>query len=308
MKKITTLACLLISLNGLFAQTQHSSEWSLSTSAGITSLNPLFSTNQSLKSGTGANFGLGYTHFFTAGFGFSLGLEAAMYNSSFIAADFYTRQEIATPPGLSGSFSLNSHYVDFEEKQTSLFLQLPLLLNVQIPLNASVFLYLGSGGKYLFPLSSSYKQMIRSAVISGYSDYTGQTYIDMPTHGFDTYPNIIVSSSLELKSAFLLALETGLKWKISPKTYLYTGFYMENGLTPLLNAPSKPLLGYNPASPSIYQYNSILQSPSYPSSINSLKPYAAGFKIKLAFGSGKERGRTPKVLEPKPRPLLDSRK
>jgi hypothetical protein len=306
MKKITTLACLLISLNGLFAQTQHSSEWSLSTSLGITSLNPLFSTNQSLKSGTGANFGLGYTHFFTAGFGFSFGLEAAMHNHSFAAPLFYGGQEIPTPPGLSGSFSLSSLYVDFEEKQTSIFLQLPLLLNVQIPLSSSAFLYLSGGGKYLFPLSSSYKQTIGSVTTTGYSDYTGQTYSNMPSHGFDTYPNIITSSPLDLKFAFLLALEAGFKWKISPKTYLYAGFYMENGLTPLLNDFSKPLSVYNPESPSIYQYNSILQSNSYPNPANALKPYATGFKIKLAFGSGKERGRTQKVLAPKPRPLLDS--
>jgi hypothetical protein len=307
MKATATLACLLISLNTLFAQTRHSREWTISAGPNIASLQRSLTQNQPFKPGLGGNLGLAYTHFFTAGFGLSLGLEAAIHNTSFRANALSVNYQIPTPPGLSGDFLLNGLYSNLNETQSMLFLQLPLMLNAQLPLGRSAFLYLSGGGKYALPLFATYKQTATSLTTTGYSTYTGQTYHDMLNHGFTTYDNLIISQKLRPDPAILLALETGLKWKLTPKTHLYTGAYLDLGLRPLLKNPTLPLLEYNPETPSIYRHNSILQTTAHTLPPSEIKSFVLGIKIKLAFSSGLEHARATALPAPKkekPKPLL----
>ncbi|MCL1932235.1 MAG: PorT family protein [Candidatus Azobacteroides sp.] len=298
MRKTAIVICLLIGLNRLFAQTQYSNEWNINVGLGNSSLKySLNGGGGNVKSAFGGNLGFGYTHFFMTEFGFSLGMEAAMYGRSLNIDAISTRYAITTPPGLTGSFTLNADYSDFKEKQSAVFVQLPLMLNFQIPLGSSAFFYLNAGGKYGFPVSASYNQTVNSITTTGYSSYTGQTFQNIPSHGFDTYHNVTNSDDLEIKSSFMFVFEAGFKWKTAQKNYLYTGIYLDTGVNNVLKKSLKELLEYNNDLPSDYKYNSILQTNVY--DVKEIKTYAIGAKIRIAFGSGKEYQRAKKVITPK---------
>jgi hypothetical protein len=305
MKKIASFICFLLGINGLFAQTQHRHEWNINVGMGNSILQYSPNEEGTPKPETGGgNVGFCYSHFFSRGFGFSLGMEVGMYSSSiFNISTISTAYAIPTPPGLSGDFTLHASYSNLNEEQSVLFVQLPFMLNFQLPLGGSTFMYLGVGGKYSFPVSATYKQTVNSLTTIGYSSYTQQIYSNMPKHGFDTYRNIVTSGKWEVEPSLMLALEGGFKWKISPKNYLYAGVYLDKGTNNILKKTPKELLEYNNASPTTYQYNSILQTNLSGVPAREITTFAVGVKIRIAFGSGKEHGKrttNPPVDELKP--------
>jgi hypothetical protein len=300
MRKIAILICFLICLSGLSAQTQYSNEWDMHAGLGNSTLK--YSMNEeAVKSGAGVNFGFGYSRYFSTFFGFSLGLEANTYSSSLGIAAISSDYMIPTPPGLQGEFRLLADYSGFEEKQSATLVQIPVMLDFQFPLGNPAFFHLSAGLKYGIPVSSSFKQSVNSITTTGYSSYTAQTYQNMPGHGFDTYHNVNASGKLDMGSSLIFALETGVKWKISSKNYLYTGIYLDYGTTNVWKESAKELLEFNEVSPSDYKYNSILQTDAaYSPKIKEMKTYSIGVKIRLAFGSGKEHERVKRASSSKP--------
>jgi hypothetical protein len=302
MKRIIVTIGLLFCIKVLIAQTQYSSEWHIHAGAGNATLQyelPDFD----VKSGSGGNLGVDYHYFFSSYFGFSLGLEGAMYNSSLTINNLHTTYKIETPPGLEGVFFLTADYSDVEEKQTAFLLQLPVMLQFQVPLGRSAFFYLGTGIKWGIPVSASYNQTSASITTTAYSDYTGQIYRNMPNHGFSAYNKVNSSDKLPVELPAMLSLEGGFKWKISEKNALYTGVYLDYGLNNIQKESSKELLEYNSVKASDYHYNSMLQT----AIVNEIKPFAIGIKIRIAFGGGKQYTsgkKEPKPVKSKPIPIL----
>ncbi|MDR0833389.1 MAG: outer membrane beta-barrel protein [Candidatus Symbiothrix sp.] len=226
MKNIITLIGLLICTHAAVAQKQYGSEWRIHAGGG----NSMFKfEKETVKSSIGGNLGVDYTYFFSSNAGLSTGLEMALYNGSLTLNDQNTEQLIETPPGLQGNFYLRTHYAGVEEKQTAMLLQLPLMLQVQVPISSKSAFYLGAGGKVGIPLSATYKQTVATMTTTGYSDYTKQTYPNMPNHGFETLNDVSLSDKLDIKTVFMLSAEAGAKWQLSEKNALYTGIYMDVG-------------------------------------------------------------------------------
>ena len=282
--------CIIVAAAALFIccpvalQAQsHNSEFTVSLGAGSSALKYQLNEGKS-KSGFGWELGAGYSYYFSKMLGVSLGLELANFSSS-VKIDVITMpdQQIETPQGLSGNFLLRTQYKGFEENQSAVMLQIPVMLQFQYPVSKSSFLFLGAGIKAGFPVSSKWNQSIASFKTTGYSEYTGQLYDDMPTHGFSTHSNLSASGKLELKSPVLFAIEGGLKFSISKNNCLYTGLFLDYGLNDIYKTSggNTPLLEYNNASPANYNYNSILMTSN---SSGGIKPFAVGIKIKMGFG------------------------
>jgi hypothetical protein len=311
MKKIIGTMVLLLCINAAVAQTQYRSEWHIHAGAGNATLQyqlPDFIPTNSgnVKSGIGGNLGVSYAYFFSSCFGFSLGVEGSMYNSSLTLNNLDIEHLIETPPGLLGDFRLRANYSKLEEKQSAFLLQLPLMLQLQVPLGEKAFFYLGAGGKYGLPVSATYHQSIGSMTTTGYSDYTAQVYQNMPNHGFSTYTKVRSSDKLTFGSPFLLSLETGFKWKTSDKNAIYTGIYLDYGLHNMQKESTEKLLEYNAANPTDYQYNSLLQTAiDHTPLVQEIKPFTLGIRIRMAFGSGDKIHRSGgKEKSVKPVPLL----
>ena len=281
----------------LQAQSQYDNEFTVSVGAGSSALKYQINNEQS-KAGFGGQLGAGYTHYFSKTIGVSLGLEAAMFGSSLNMKNISFEQQIQTPPGLSGRFLLQAKYDALEEKQTAIMLQVPVMLQFRFPVSEKSFLFLGTGVKVGFPVSSKWKQDISSLSTTGYSDYTNQYYINMPNHGFSTYSGLSTSGKLELKSAVSLALEGGLKFNIGEGQFLYTGLFLDYGLNDIYKEPATKasLLIYNNASPADYTYNSVLTSSQLS---DGIKPFAIGVKIKIGIGMGSEKTSQPKQKKEK---------
>jgi hypothetical protein len=143
------------------------------------------------------------------------------------------------------------------------------------------------------PVSATSNLSIGSVTTSGYSTYTAQRYENMPTHGFSTYSNVKSSDKLELGVSGALALETGIKLRMSGgggesgSNALYIGIYLDYGLNNIQKVSTRDFLEYNPADPPDYKYNGILQSRIQGQAFtDKVAPFAFGVKIRLAFGGG----------------------
>jgi len=245
------------------------------------------------KSGLGWQFGAGYSLYFSKMMGVSLGLEAAGFGSSVEPGSLSSTQQIQTPPGLSGNFSLKANYTGLKESQTAVFLQIPVMLQFQFPIDKKDFVFLGAGIKAGFPVSANWNQSIATLTTTGFSDYTNQTYADMPNHGFSTFSDVSASGKLDLKTPVFLAVEGGLKFGIGQGKSLYAGLFLDYGLNDIYKAPAANtnLLEYNNPSPADYNHNSVLAANQF-SVPNGIKPFAFGIKIKIGIGTGSKTKKT----------------
>jgi len=295
-KYILIVAVLFICCSILKAQSYYNSEFTVSLGAGSSALKYQVD-NEYSKSGFGWQLGTGYSYYFNRMIGVSLGVEAAMFGSSVEMKNISFEQQIQTPPGLSGRFTLKANYDGFKEKQNLLLLQIPVMLQFQFPVSENNSVFFGTGIKAGFlPISSKWNQNITKLTTTGYSEYTGQTYIDMPNHGFSTFPNKNTSGEFELKNPVYLAVEGGLKFGVGEGKYLYTGVFLDYGLNDIYKkSAGKSLLEYNNASPADYIHNSVLSANQFSVS-NGIKPFTVGIKFKIGFGVGSKKA-------PKPEPI-----
>ncbi|MDR0866832.1 MAG: OmpA family protein [Candidatus Symbiothrix sp.] len=297
--KIIILIGLLTVVNLAQAQQSYNNEFNLNAGVGISALQykPIMGEK---NSGVGEVIGIGYTHFFSPKWGISTGLDLEFYNAKTTIDNMYLKYKIPTPQGLVDNFYLQATYTGYEEKQNVTFLQLPVMLQMRIPIERNFF-YIAGGLKVGFPFSGTYESTIQSLTTTGKSDYTGQLYENMPNHGFDTHTNIQPSGNLDLDIAYLLALETGMKWTLSEKCSLYTGIYLNYGLNDINKQTNQELLAYNSNSPRAYQYNSLLHSQSEGNGfVDKIYPFSVGIKIKLGIGLGSASASISKTKEAKP--------
>jgi outer membrane protein OmpA-like peptidoglycan-associated protein len=88
--------------------------------------------------------------------------------------------------------------------------------------------------------------------------------------------------------AYLLALETGMKWTLQGKKSLYTGIYLDYGLNNISQS-DQDLLNHDSNFPQKgYQYSSLLnaKSGSGVSLSDKVNPLSVGIKIRLGLGLG----------------------
>jgi len=288
MTKIKKYIILVVALSFVLqVQAQHKSEITIPLGAGIAPLKYQLNDGQS-KFGFGEELGIAYSYYFSKMLGISLGMEVALFGSSAKINNISYEQQIETPLGLSGQFFLQTEYEGLEEKQSAVFLQIPVLLQLQFPVSQSSFLFLGAGIKVGFPVSSKWTQNATSLTTTGYSDYTDQYYTEIPKHGFSTRIDFYSSGKMELKSPVLFALEGGFKFAISKTTQLHTGIFLDYGLNNIHKASTNmPLMEYDNDSPTNYNYRSILTTNHYSAS-KGIKPFAVGIKIKMGMGFGGE--------------------
>ena len=287
MKKIFLLiGFLLIGISVIHAQVQFRHEFSFHAGGGLSSL-AYSSDLGSQSNGFGGKAGADYTLFLSPFFGVTVGVDAALYNSSF-SGSYQFRYLIPSPPGFPGNFYLDADFKEYDESQQAVFLQIPLMIQFQTRRYGYWRIYGAIGGRIGIPLSASWKTTGR-VVTTGYSDYTGNIYDENDNEAFGNLP-INASGDLELNMALIGSIELGIKWPLTYTSNLYTGFYLDYAFNNVRkNAADKELIIYNPDNPSQYQYNSAIQSKYIDKEmIEKITPIAAGLKITLSFGAGEE--------------------
>ena len=182
---------------------------------------------------TAGNVGLGYNLGMGNNFGLRTGIDFSFLNAR-------------TPGDRSETYALDAKWhntpegyqvrntawaSDIEQRGRALYLQVPVIAQYRTGA------FYGAGGvKFGIPLSGSYTVSARQLSATGYSEYSGQTFANMPSEGFTTFTDLSNSSGLGLRFAVLLSLEAGLVWDLQSERRLYTGVFMDYSLTGLTDA------------------------------------------------------------------------
>ncbi|GHU60973.1 hypothetical protein FACS1894121_1790 [Bacteroidia bacterium] len=140
-------------------------------------------------------------------------------------------------------------------------MHIPLMLQF----NTASLLYLAGGAKIGFAASSTY------AAESEYISLQGVKENAAPTS---------IKGNLELGFDMSLAVEIGLRWKMSPKGAFYIGAFLDYGLTDIKPKTTSPTLIKPNRENDADTYNrSILETDI----VKSANLFSVGGKIKIAF-------------------------
>lgn len=283
MKKILvlTVAVLLASAN-VIGQDQPRQEISVWGAGGLSTLK--YSTDVgSNKNGIGGSFGVGYNYFFTDQWSLGTGLELSLYNAK-TAFDSYSDAYKSNDGEYD--FEFRSTVSNYEEKQNTMFLNIPVMAQFQLPVMGENKFYAAGGFKFGIPVTKKYKVSGATLKNSGYyaqwSEQSGRELVmdSQEFMGFGSFDRSGEKKDLDLKVACLLSLEAGMKWKMGEALSLYTGAYFDYGLNDINKDNDKKLVQYNTTDPANFITNSVLQT----SLTDKVRPMALGLKVRLAFG------------------------
>lgn len=238
------------------------------------------------KNGFGGAVGVGYNYLLTDRWSLGTGAELSFYNA---------KTEIGS---LSDSYKANDGEADFEfrtaisnyeEKQNTMFINIPVVVQYQLPVMSENKFYVSGGFKFGIPASKKFKVVNADLKNVGYYAHL-ENPIDGPRFmGFGSFNQKDIKDDLDLKVAYMLSFETGMKWNLSESLSLYTGAYFDYGLNDISKNNDKRLIGYNKENPEEFIHNSTLSS-QYTADgettvlVDKIKPVAIGIKVRLAFG------------------------
>ncbi|MBO9584290.1 MAG: OmpA family protein [Flavobacterium sp.] len=287
MKIKTTIAILL-----LFNVTIKAQEINVKINGGPSGI--LYDSNLGdgkLKFGGG--IGIGYTYFFSSHWGISTGVDV-MYNQNRFELDNGTTISTYEVDDQTSAFEYQVTPTNYKEDQHFISAAIPLMLQYRTLIAPQTQLYFGFGGKILFPGKQTVKASASELQLSGYYPDVNLLVDDLPSHGFGKVTNWQDKTTVNLDPSFLLSVETGLTFKLKEKTQLYTGLYLDYGLTELAKETTDVnIVAYNPNGLDNIQANGTSGNRKI---VQESRYFSAGVQLKLGFMLGKNKP------EPEPKP------
>lgn len=167
----------------------------------------------------------------------------------------------------------------YKETQTYYAAGIPLLLQYQST-GAGAQWYLNAGGKILLPSAASVAISAGKATFSGYYPDYNIAVSDLPQHGFGSINNWKATTTVDLKPSAALTAAAGLSFPLNHGMRIYTGLYVDYGLTALKGKnDSVPLVTYSPSGVGGVKDNSVIDLPT------TGRPawFAAGIQLRLTL-------------------------
>lgn len=230
----------------------------------------------------GGSFGLIYTFHLSSQWGLLTGLTGGVYRMQASLPDgtVFTTYQV-DDAGSAFKYSMNTE--GYKETQQFFAASIPLLLQYHTA-GAGTQWYFNGGGKVLLPSTASINISARQLSLSGYYPDFNLNVSNLPQHGFGTLNDWKASTSSQLKPAAALSAATGISFRLSPGVRLYTGVYVEYGLTDVKGKnDSLPLVTYSPTGVSGIQTNSVLNVPN----AGQMKLRSFGLQVRFNFGSAR---------------------
>lgn len=288
MTKIKLLASFTLLSVALTVQGQH--EMGFSVGIGPSS----FKYENSKNDGGIFNVGIEYNYCFAPNWSVGTGLEYAFLRSKGYFGNISEKQLSDVPEGLpeESAFWIENNVSEVKETQHADCLFLPLSLQYQT-IGTNKF-YVRVGMKLGIPWDARYKSSIQSAFRRGYSDYTGQYYEDMTSHGFIKSSGMLSEGDMKLKISYIGILETGVKWSLSPNINLYTGVYVNYGFNDIRkNKPDVGLVLYNLENESLNIGDSVFQIKNGEKALlNKVYTLSFGLKMRIVVNIPKKTDKT----------------
>ncbi|WP_167398331.1 OmpA family protein [Flavobacterium crocinum] len=234
----------------------------------------------------GGGIGVGYTYFFSKNWGISTGIDVMYNQNSFELNDGNTINSYEVDDQTS-AFEYRVTPSKYKEEQHFIAASIPLLIQYRTAFASNTQWYLGFGGKILFPGKQTVKASANQLQLSGYYPDLNLVIDDLPSHGFGQLTNWKDETKTSLDPTFLLSAETGLTFKIKEKTQLYTGIYLDYGLTNLAKeTPDLNIVAYDPNGINNTQANGTIGNKRI---VQDTRYLSAGIQIKLGFSLAKEK-------------------
>lgn len=231
--------------------------------------------NGTEKGQFGYTLNAGYSYFFTPEWGLHTGLGLQSFNSLSTLNFLSSTPNTLDADGVLYTFKAN--YLNWQEKQQVLFVDLPLEIQYKHSIGNKIGLLAGLGGKISMPIMGNYKAAGGEFVTTGFYPQYNVELSGMPQHGFSTFTNGF-SGNLSVKPSYMAIADIGGLYKLSEGLDLYVGAYVNYGLNNILKADSK--LIYQPDG----LYNGLFAS----NQTNSVTPISIGLKVGLSLSLGGE--------------------
>ena len=276
----------------------------------------------------GGQVGIGYSYYFSKNVGISIGAgishyrTRAMLEGNFLSDKYFVIGNYTDNDPFDGhitNYDLRVRVQNWTEYQSSKFMELPLMLNLQKKFGEKEYfgLYLSVGAKIQLPISAKYwiadgdHEEQYKLMVSGYYpednlELGGFGGKPLPQHGFGNIYNpgkvlTDATGKLNFKLGIAAVAEAGILISLSRRVDLALGAYIDAGLLDInKKAPSKAMFTGNEtdyvsgAENNVGNgiiYNSILNS-SYGSNhnksyVDNVKPLSYGGKAGLRIKLGK---------------------
>lgn len=229
----------------------------------------------------GGSIKAGYVYNLNERFGLGTGVEYTMYNQTaqIHNGDTYTTVLV---DDMGSAFEYRIKATNYREEQTLKAFQIPLFLQLKTALTTTNSFYCRLGGKLVIPSKFKIDASAASVSGSGYYPDVNLEITDLPSHGFGTQNNWKASGTYKTKLAYMASAEAGFDFKIGAKSSIYTGFFIDYGLTNVVdsNDAATSFVGYNPSSINDRAANGVYSS----NNINS-KPMSFGVTLGLNLGN-----------------------
>jgi hypothetical protein len=283
---VTKLFIILFVLSNLNLSAQKTSlEFSVHTGGGFEA----FAFRPSLKgnssTGYGGELGVGFTGFFTPQWGIYIGAGFHMGNiqSKIDSLPTHITPNLIQEP--EGNFyNLYSTLFGYTEVQRTMGITIPVMLQFQTKPDRHwhwkqgkrVSFYAMGGLKLHFLFNSKYETAISQLYNKAYF-YDLDNWADTQAFAGLGYFNKGYSSAGKLNFGVMasLALESGVKWRIDRRIYLYTGVYFDCGL----NDPFKD----NRVDRSNYTNEDQLKDLTLVRFTDKMNLLAVGIKVRVGF-------------------------
>ena len=284
MKKLIIIIILITAAGSLHVLAQRSvHEFSVYGGGGLSTLNyQLSSGNRNV--GLGGDFGLGYTWcqsrervtatgaIFRENWGIYTGVGLGMYNAKAkLDAQKTLTKNLTDNEG--DQFEMLTSFDSYTEKQSAMFLSIPVMGQFQIRQY-----YVMGGFKLAIPVNAKYSSKNATLANEGYYIHCDNV-IDAPEfQGFGTFARKNFDGTLDLGTTLMLALEGGMKWRLTGNFSLFTGVYFDYGLNNSFKGGNKSFIKYYPGEIADFSTNSVLYVFA-----DKVKMMAAGIKLRLSF-------------------------
>lgn len=221
----------------------------------------------------GGNIGVGYRYMLTSHWGVSTGAELGFYGGK---ATYNTLNGSYTVNDLTeGAFTYKYQLDNFEEKQRTILVSIPVLAHFQTGVK-HVF-YVSAGARIGLPVSATFDQTASHLNTSGYFPYQD---LELPLQSTANYN---ASGDMDLKLSMMLSAEGGMRWQIG-KFGLYTGLYIDYGLNNMKQEGSSQVVKYNAYAPTSPKSGSLLNAPQ----TNKVQTLSCGLRLSLSFAPFKQ--------------------
>lgn len=231
-KYIYIIIASLFSSVSIFSQDKKH-ETSVAIGGGLSTLD-FSSTTGNQKAKMGFNAGVGYTYYVNENWGLQSGLEFAAYNAKISDVNLLSCEPNRVDID-NDNYHYYSHVDGYAEKQKALYINIPVMAHFQTNAFSGTKYYASAGFKFGIPIKGEYEGKGDSFLNKGWYTERENWVSSQKFAGFGLFNDRSVKKDIDLKIAYMLSLETGLKWALPNNWNLYTGIYMDYGLNDIVD-------------------------------------------------------------------------